>query len=289
MIKMSDAEDEKNVRAGEFSHFTTGEWEPNGIQITTATGNHIEMNDHTLKGGKAGNRRGITIGSTSGHRLWMSDEGNDQKSPDRKEGGVPESKANKAFVSLKTGYGLQLLMRDDSSQGDTAEKQFIELLAPNKQNDYGPHILRMQESPPHEPGLVLLRVGGVFVGQSASAWLEVVGLKDTPGYPASKLTMVSRHDVHETLEAYVYLSDIEYHHAERYLILGAGRDCPPPEDAGIGVVEDPKKSPCLYPVLVWNGGVGVSDRVYASAGNDPLTFTPWLGWITSGGGREGED
>ena len=283
MIKMSDVEDEKNVRAGEFNHLTTGEWEPNGIQIKTATGHQIEMNDHTLNSGRAGDRRGIRIASTSGHELWMSDDGNDQKSPNRKEGGFPEPKANKALVRLKTGYGLQLLMRDDSGQGETAEKQFIELLAPNKQNDYGPHLLRMQEAPPQEPGFVLLRTGGQFIGQSAGDWVETVGLEDTPGYPANKLTTVSRHDIHETLETYVYLSDVEFHHAKRYIILGAGEDCPPPEGAGIGETPDPKKSPCLYPVLVWSGGVGISDRVYASAGVSPVTLNPVFGWITSGG------
>jgi len=242
MIKMGDAEDLPNVRSGDFIHPETGEYEPNGMLFKTATGHSIEMNDHTLPSGKAGAFRHIRIESTSKHLLAMVDETNDQKSPARSAGGAPNNKATKAYVVLRTGYGLQLLMRDDNSQDDESEHQFIELMAPQKKNDHKPHIFGMYESPPDDPGLVFLRAGGFFVGMSVREWIEVVG-GDGPESPSSKITKVTEHDIHDTDKYYIYLSDFEFHHAEQYIVLAAGRDCPPAKPGG-------ENLPCLHAVIV---------------------------------------
>lgn len=277
VFKMGDAEDLPNVRSGTFTHPVTGEFEPNGFLLKTATGHRIEMNDHTLPGGIAGEQRHIQIESTSKHLLEMVDYTNEQASPNRREGGVPVNKATKAYVRLKTGYGLQLLMRDDNSQQDT-QRQFIELLAPHKDNCHGPHILRMQEEFPDAPGLVFLRCGGYFYGCSIREWIEVVGVpedseKSECDFKASKVTVVTEHDIHDTENVYVYLSQIEFHHAKEFIILAAGCDCPAPENDRCGTT-----GPCVYPVIVgrkpwacpftgfihW-GWESQSDRVFASA------------------------
>lgn len=281
MILMGDAEDASGIRSGEFTHPKTQKYEPNGITLKTATGHSIEMNDHTLEGNTAGQNRRIKIESTSRHLLEMSDYTNEQSSPERSEGGVPVNKAKQAYVRLRSGYGLQLLMRDDNSQ-EESDGQFIELLSPHKDNCFGPHIFRMQEAPPESPGIVFLRCGGYFYGKSLKDWIEVVGdPEEGCGTAASKVTQITEHDIHVTEKAYVYLSDLEYHQANQFIILAAGRDCEP-------VDPDEDLQPCIYPVVVTRprydihkGGffvcpftryihVGIeqgSDRVFGSASN----------------------
>jgi hypothetical protein len=76
------------------------------------------------------------------------------------EGGyAPVKKAKKAFVRIRSGYGLEILMKDENSQEQTVQ-QHIQLFCRKKDNkDRGPHIHRYQESP-SGPGLVFLRAGG---------------------------------------------------------------------------------------------------------------------------------
>jgi len=272
--QMGDAEREPSVRDGTFRHPVTGRYEPNGILDWTATGHFFEMNDDTLPGGTAGPERHIRLRSTSNHLFEMVDFTAQQESPGRSERGSPSPTAKMAYVRLRTGYGLQLLMRDDHSQEDT-QTQFIELLAPHKDNCHGPHIFRMQEQFPESPGLVFLRCGGYFFGISLCEWIEIVGSKEDPmchcGSAASKITYVSQHDLHITEEVYIYLSELEFHFAEQFIILAAGRDCP--DAAGV-----PNQGPCVYPIVVgkcpwacpWTGYIhwgieSLSDRVFASA------------------------
>ena len=267
---MGDAEDDPNIRSGDFTHPETGRSEPNGFRMETATGNFFEMNDHTIKGGAAGEKRGVRIGSTSMHLFEMSDKTNDQKSPDRKGGGEPTNKAKEAYVKLKTGYGLQLLMRDDNSQ-ETAQTQFIELMTPHIDNETkGPNILRMQEAASGNPGLIFLRAGGVMYGHSVDEWIEQVG---TDSKPATKITKVTENELRVTKEMYVHLSDTEFHHAENNIILAAGRDAPDADG-------NPNKQPTLHPVVVGRppfftcpftnfvhlGVSQFSERVFASGG-----------------------
>lgn len=264
---IGDAEKETNIRDGNFTHPRTRRREPNGFLMVTATGHSFEMNDDTTKAGKAGQLRRIKLESTSKHLLEMVDFTNDQKSPDRKEGGQPKNDAKRAYVRLKSGYGLQLLMRDDNTQKDGAQRQFIELLSPHIRNSRkGPHILRMQEAPPGNPGLVFLRAGGVMFHHSKDEWFTQVG---TSREPALRIQLVTSHDLQITRRLYIRVSELEFHIANRYILLAAGQDC---------TTRDGDPSPCLYPVAVCKGPfftcpltnfvhVGIeqfSDRVYAS-------------------------
>ena len=266
IIKLGDAELKENIRDGNFVHPITDEYEPNGITLKTASGHIIEMNDDTTAGGYAGEQRHIRIESTSQHMLEMVDTGDKQKSPDRMEGGEPKANADQAYVRLKTGYGLQLLMRDDHDQ-QKCDSQFIELLSPQKSNCHGPHILRMQENSPDQAGTVYLRCGGYFYGMSTNDWIEVVG--DIPGVScpdaqkASKVTYVSQHDIHDTKGFYVYKSDTEVHEANKMIYLLAGEDCTQ-TDGSLG--------PCPCPVLCVNsnGEIVISNRVYVSAAPDAV-------------------
>lgn len=132
-FEISDIEEQSKLRGNK-----------NYIRLKTATGNKIELNDHTV-GEKGGSERGVHIQSTSNHTFDMCDEDNDQKSPSRKSGGIPEAKAKKAYIRLRSGYGSEFLMSDQGSQEET-ENQHIQIFSPQKDNKIrGPHILRLQE------------------------------------------------------------------------------------------------------------------------------------------------
>jgi len=257
---MSDAEDKANVRSGDNVNEDTQLSEPNGFTLRTASGNSIQLNDHTIQGGTAGSKRGIRIESTSKNLFEMIDEGNEQASPDRKGGGVPKNKAKKAYIRLKTGYGCQLLMRDDGDQEKT-NAQFIELLAPHKDNCNGPHILRFQEKSENQPGIVLLRCGGYFLGASTREWIEVVGDPNnqfsTCGQKASKITKVTEHNVNLTDQYYINMSKVALHQSSQYIILSAGQDCQDSQ-GNLG--------PCIFPVLVGKKLISVTEALLTGKG-----------------------
>lgn len=145
----------------------------NFIRILTATGNRIELNDDTKgKTNRAGPRRGIELQSTSGHIIQMIDENNDQEVPERREGGVPVSKATNAFVKIKTGYGLEIMMADDNDQKDT-QSQSIQLTVPQTDACCGPHLIRMQAS--DDCGIIFVRAGGHYMCVSEGDHVTVVG------------------------------------------------------------------------------------------------------------------
>ena len=281
-IELNDRETEKGIRDGQAvdsENIKARDEKFNGIRFVTALGNSFALNDHTLESRKAGESRGLRAQTTSKHLFEMIDNGNDQQFTDRKSGAEPTAKAKNAYVRLKSGYGLQLLFRDDNKQDGPADNQFIELLAPQKENDKGPHILRMQEAAPGSPGLVFLRVGGIFYGNSTNEWFTTVGTKQKP---ASKITYVSENDVLKAEKAVVVQSEIEYHFAKKYIILGAGEDCTFEN-------KDNEQGPCYnaiitsrrrfdvhpengffvcpYTKYVHVGLENASDRVFASATN----------------------
>lgn len=243
LIEISDVEDDTNVRG-----------DKNYVKILTASGNRLELNDHTVNG-LAGEKRGITLQSSSNHTLEMLDEENDQKSPDRKSGGVPVPKAKKAFVRLRSGYGMEILLKDDDSQQET-KQQYLQIFCPQKDNtDRGPHILRMQENP-SGPGLVFLRVGGNYVCSTYDNHYTIVG--DPEENPANKITAVSENTLIDTKKFYLNAADVHYFNAKQIIILGAGQDCPIPETDELG--------PCIVPLLcLKNGIISTSDRVFVSA------------------------
>ena len=240
----------------------------NFIRIKSASGNKIELNDHTqseldCKGcppNIAGDKRGILLQSTSNHMIQMSDKGNEQCGVCRREGGEPVAKAKQAFVMIRSGYGLEVKLSDSSNQ-EKAENQSIQIICPHKQNTNGPHILQMQEATNPSPGVVLLRVGGQFLCLTVTDHLTIVG--DKPDSTSDKIEVVSNQNLVYTKKAYLNISDTSHLFlAKDKILLLAGQDCPDPEG-----IQEP--GPCLAPVCVLkDGAIRASDRVFASASPD---------------------
>jgi hypothetical protein len=262
----------------------------NYIKILSASGNRIELNDHTVPIQKctgcppnyAGEKRGITMQSTSNHVIRMIDHMNPQCSPPRAEGGIPVAKATKAFIQIRSGYGLEMRFNDDFSQEQT-QTQFIQILHPQCAGPkdpccqsppcprVGPHFLRMQANGCGK-GLVFLRAGGIAVRQTWDQDIVVVG--DKKCNPADKFTYVTKKHIRITEDLdYRYSGQLHIFFAEKQILLMAGRDCPAPH-------KDPKPcgGPCLYSVIVARCPVycpltgilhwtekAMSERVFASA------------------------
>ncbi len=281
LIMMSDVEEKSNLRGKD-----------NFIRLKSAHGNKIELNDHTIgeEGCKpcppnfAGAERGIQMESTSKHKFKMIDHMNLQCGPCRKDGGVPVSKATKAFIQLQSGYGLEMKMSDDFSQEITQE-QWIQIqhrqCVDPKTDKFcntcdsaecrGPHILRFQGRPKGSPGIVFLRAGGHAIRQTYDMDIVLVGDKEKN--PSDKFTYVSRRHTRSTEDVdFRYSGKLHILFAEEQILLMAGRDCPPKESGGC-------KGPCLYNVIVAKCPVycpltnilhwtekAISDKVFASAG-----------------------
>jgi hypothetical protein len=295
-------------------NFSKVRGQDNGMTMLTASGNFFEMNDHTLPDQAcqqkiAGPRRGITMMSTSTHLFQMSDHRLEQSSPIRMKGGVAK-KATKAgfkgYCLLRSGYGLQLLMKDDDRQDKTVN-QVIQLMAPQKDNTKrGPHMLVMQEKA-SGPGTVMLRAGGVYFVSSYDDSMETVGNKDNP---SNKFTAVTKSYVVDVKNTYFNHNGLTIYYSDSYIMLAAGKDCPLPPDASTapqaqaaqgqavaaaqgkpGSNAGASKGPCIYNVIVakdpWvcpftkyvhygikGGSNGIqldsrSNRVFASSGPPP--------------------
>jgi len=256
----------------------------NFIRILTATGNRFEMNDDTKgKSCRAGPRRGIELHSTSNHMIQMVDENNDQCNLNRREGGVPENKATDAFIKIRTGYGLEMMMADDNSQRN-CQTQYIQITAPQKGQDdaegacCGPHFIRMQES--MNCGYIFVRAGGDYMCMTEGDHITVVGVGETTPKddfckggclgPRNWFTAVSKHSVHWSCNFYFNKSEIAAFLADKIILLMAGKDCPPPPDSPTG-----ECGPCVGPVAVLlgdpktkTGRLVASDRVFASASQE---------------------
>lgn len=247
-IEMSDKEEETEIRG-----------EDNYIRLLTASGIKLELNDHTVNDEIAGEKRGVTIQTTSNHTFEMLDEENEQASPPRKEGGTPVAKAKKGVVRMRTGYGLEFTMADESSQEETDE-QNIQIFCPQKDNsERGPHIMRFQEKK-DGPGQVFLKVGGDYICYTHDNHMTIVG--DVENNPSDKITSVSGNTVIQSKEAYYNQADIHVLESEQAILLMAGKECKPidPEDGC---------QPCVWPVLCLSPkGITISDRVFVSASPD---------------------
>lgn len=294
IIKADDEESRPNVRS-----------ENNGISLRTASGNFFDLNDETLPDGecsgeRAGPMSGLTAITRSSHVFRMSDHGIKQKSPDRKEGGEPKTAEDgyEGYILLRSGYGLQLLMKDQGRQ-DKTDEQFIHLMAPQKDNTTrGPHHFVMQEKD-DGPGLVMLRAGGHYYQSSYDDSIEVVGTEDNK---ASKFTTITGSQLVDIKDYYFNHNETTIYWAENYIFLLAGQDCDVPDDstasdslsnqseeiasasASPGTdAGKKKKGPCVYSVItskdpwvcplfgqvhygVGNGLDSRSERVFVSAG-----------------------
>lgn len=239
----------------------------NFIRLLSANGNKIELNDHTesqkdcpgCPPNIAGSERGIHFKSTSNHSFDMVDESNEQCAPCRKEGGIPVAKAKKAFVRIRTGYGLMMSFNDEESQEET-DKQNIQLFCPHTDNtERGPHIHRYQEAPAG-PGLVFLRVGGNYIVSTYDNHITIVG--DEEENPSDLLEVVSRTNLVYTKDAYINVTDkLHLFYAKDVILLLAGNECP----------VDGEESPCFGAVVVYDfcsGCIKISDKVFASTSPD---------------------
>lgn len=276
-IMMSDFEPDGEPKTRNAENF---------IRILSATGNRIELNDDTEGATKrAGPRRGIELHSTSNHMIQMIDENNDQAGPERREGGVPTNKATDAFVRIRTGYGLEIMMADDNHQEDT-QTQYLQLMAPQYDACCGPHIIRMQES--DYCGYIFVRAGGDYMCITEGDHITVVGVgESTPEDdfckggclgPRNWFTAVSQHSVHWSCNFYFNIAEIHAFLAEKIILLMAGKDCPPAPDED-GVQRNFECGPCVGPVAVLLGDpetrsarLVASDRVFASASLESETI-----------------
>jgi hypothetical protein len=264
----------------------------NFIRILTATGNRIELNDDTKIGScRAGSRRGIELHSTSNHIIQMIDENNDHCNKNRREGMIPDNKATDAFVRIRTGYGLEIMMADNNHQEDT-QTQYLQLKAPQYDACCGPHLIRMQES--DECGYLFIRAAGDYVCATVCDHVTIVGTggKETEGQqeedkdfceggckgPRNWFTAVSKHSVHYSCNFYFNKSEIAAFVADKVILLLAGKDCPPPPDS-----ETMECGPCVGQVAVLVGDpetgrakLVASDRVFASASLEAPCITQFM-------------
>ena len=292
LFTMSDVEEQSNLRGDQ-----------NYIQLKTATGNKFEMNDHTIGSGSdtctpcppnyAGEKRGIHLQSTSNHVINMVDHMNLQCGPCRKEGGVPTNNATKAYIQIKSGYGLEMRYNDDSSQRET-QKQWIQITHPQCAGDpnkaggdkgcnveRGPHFLRFQGRPRGQAGVIFLRAGGHAIRSTYDMDIVLVGDKEKN--PSDKFTYVSRKHIRASEDVdFRYSGKQHVFFAEDKILLLAGRDCPPPPGKRC-------KGPCMYPVIIARCPVicpltgithwtekAISERVFAS-GHHPCQSPPDCG------------
>lgn len=274
---MSDIEEDTGLRG-----------EQNYMEMKSALGNFIQLNDHTIgeKGCRpcppnyAGEKRGIHIGSTSKHEINLVDHMNEQCGPCRAEGGTPKAKATKAYVNIKSGYGLEMRFSDDNSQEET-QNQWIQITHPQCANEEtdpkcnkerGAHFLRFQGRPQGQPGIIFLRAGGHAIRSTYDMDIVLVGDKEKN--PSDKFTYVSKMHIRATEDIdFRYSGELHIFFAEKFILLMAGRDCPPKKGKKC-------RGPCLYPVIVGRCPVicpftgivhwtekAMSERVFASAKN----------------------
>lgn len=267
LIEMSDIEQP----VGEPDAMLRGE--DNYIRLLSAGGNKIELNDHTVSQKNcpgcppnvAGKKRGIFLGSTSGHTIELHDETNEHCGPCRKEAGYsPVPKSKKAFVKIRSGYGLEMMYHDDNEQEKTV-KQYIQIFAPQKDNKVrGPHIERFQEKP-SGPGLIFLRAGGNYIIMTYDNKIEIIG--DEKENPSNKIEYITKLKLVYTKDLYVNVTEkMHVFLAKERILLMAGCDCKGKE---YNKMCDAVCGPCVGPVLVYaNGCVRLSDRVFASASQE---------------------
>lgn len=246
--------------------------ENNCIRLKSQTGSLIELNDHTQDEEKdadgncvkfiAGARRGVHIQSSSRHKIQLCDHENEQSCVPRCGNIQPINKAKKAYVMIRTGYGMHIMMNDSTDQQKTTE-QYTQIFCPQKDNrDAGPHMLHFQEVP-SGPGQVFLRTGGYYIISTRNEMVTYVG--DPERMPADKANFVSRNYIEYAKEGYMNIADSHLFFAKKQIALLAGMDCPNSDG-------EPNQGPCPAQVVVYfNGRLRISDRVIASCSQDATT------------------
>lgn len=260
-IELSDLEEPQ----GESGAKLRGEH--NGIFLTTAGGVFFGMSDHTISAPNckgcppnvAGERRGVTIQTSSTHTFEMIDHLNEQCGPCRKNGGTPVPKAKNAYIKLKSGYGLEFSMEDYHSQKET-QQQAIQILCPQKDNkERGPHIMRFQEAK-DGPGTIFLRAGGNYIISTYDNKFEIIG--EAEKNPANKIEIITKQKMVYSKDVYInYTEESQFFIAKKNILLLAGQDCD--QEGGC-----PGDSPCPMPVVVYDpytNMLRISDRIIGSS------------------------
>ncbi len=269
--------------------------ENNGVKLKSALGNEIFLCD-SVDGpsctGRASETQGIRMTSTSQHQIIMSDAGNERTYPCRRDGAFPLNNANAAYMQLRSGYGLQITLNDSPSQKQT-NGQSIDIIAPQKtiENGARPHVIQLQEGYPDvaESGYIQVRSGGNLFLYAFENALELIEGHKIVYTKTNRLDYTENNFFHIGRGNHVVKVD------EKIFLL-AGRDYPPPpppdENTGATAAEpSPPENllqpelnqatnqataanagecvPGVFPVLVLmpNGCIRASDRVYASCSN----------------------
>jgi hypothetical protein len=281
LIEMNDLE-----RTDSGSDMVRGD--SNGIKLHSALGNEIFLCD-AVDGpncdGRASAGQGIIMTSTSKHQFIMSDEGNKREYGCRQDGALPQNNANAAYMQLRTGYGLQITLNDSPDQQAT-QGQSIDIIAPQKtiENGSRPHIIQLQEGYPdvNESGYIQVRSGGNLFLYAKENALEVI--------EGHKIIYVKTNRLDYTEEDFFHIGRKNHVvKVDEKIFLLAGRDYKPPSDTDNNKVSPPENLlqpeldqataqattnqgecvPGIFPILVLmpNGCIKASDRVYASCSN----------------------
>ncbi len=234
----------------------------NGINIVTASGNRLCFSDHSLPCCTAGENRGIHMKSTANHTLDFVDDTNDQCSPERDGCGKTGAYSQKAFIRMRSGYGITLTMNDSSSQQRT-DRQYFQIMSPQTDNSTrGPHVFHMQEEAVGA-GQIFLRAGGDYIVHTYDNMVEVVG---DDSNPSNSMEFVSKQKIVSCKDIYYNKAKTHVFWADDYMFLLAGKDCQNSQ-GGLG--------PYAYPVVVACNqipehitamtGMKASEHIFASA------------------------
>ena len=272
----------------------------NGITLLTALGNQIFMSD-SCEGPScpslASESQGISMVSTSGHTITLSDNQNDRQIPCRKEIGQPEPQpfAKNAYLRIRSGYGFTLNMFDGNSQTKATDDKFMELIAPQIDNgkNVGDHIFRMQVSE-QQNGFIYMRAGGDYRLDTFGGASEVIGIPDDENSVGNKVVLVKNNHFEVTNQTKYVGSTFNLAIAKTTAMVLAGQDYEQEVDPEVLKAEEEaraagadipprEKVPNVCPVLVFDanrGAVVYSDRLFASASPDAvvaniLNFIPF--------------
>jgi hypothetical protein len=131
------------------------------------------------------------------------------------------------------------MMADEKSQ-EECQRQYIHLIAPQKDACAGAHIIRIQEKP--ECGYIFVRAAGDYVRITAGHEVIMVGETKTDCLgPKNRIVIVTDNYINATENLYYNYAHDHVFFAEQYIILAAGRDCP-------DLNGTPNQAPCVYPV-----------------------------------------
>jgi hypothetical protein len=257
----------------------------NGIKLRSALGNSIFLSDECDesecsedKEGKASERQGIQLISTSNHRIIMSDANNTRIHPCRRENLYgPENKAGKgARIAIRTGYGLEINMYDGDSQREAGNQELV-IRAPQFENMRGDHYLKMDVKGKESNGQVILRCAGDFYHESWNTHREVVGIPNEEKSRGDKFSFVKNNKLESTENTNASIAKNHVMYAKNKTFMLSGKDYPRQlteeelarQKAGETIdTASLEKGPNVCRVLVFDGRKGavvLSDRLFASA------------------------